>query len=29
MLGMLFQHDNASANLVGVARDADYLVSRW
>ena len=29
MLGMLFQHDNASANLVGVARDAEYLVSRW
>ena len=29
MLGMLFQHDNASANLVGVARDAEYLASRW
>jgi len=29
MLGMLFQHDNASANLVGIARDAEYLASRW
>jgi len=29
MLGMLFQHDNASANMVGVARDAEYLLSRW
>jgi putative flavoprotein involved in K+ transport len=29
MLGMLFQHDSASANLVGVARDAEYLASRW
>ena len=28
MLGMLFQHDNASANLVGIARDAAYLASR-
>jgi putative flavoprotein involved in K+ transport len=27
-LGMLFQHDNASANLGGVARDAEYLSSR-
>ena len=29
MLGMLFQHDNGSANLVGVARDAEYLAARW
>jgi putative flavoprotein involved in K+ transport len=28
MLGMLFQHDNASANLVGIARDAAHLASR-
>jgi putative flavoprotein involved in K+ transport len=28
MLGMLFQHDNASANLVGIARDAAYLAAR-
>jgi len=28
-LGMLFQHDNASANLVGVARDAAYIAERW
>ena len=27
-LGMLFQHDNASANLGGVARDAEYLAAR-
>jgi putative flavoprotein involved in K+ transport len=27
-LGMLFQHDNASANLAGVARDAEYLAAR-
>jgi putative flavoprotein involved in K+ transport len=27
-LGMLWQHDNASANLGGVARDAEYLASR-
>ena len=28
-IGMLWQRDNASANLTGVARDADYLASRW
>jgi putative flavoprotein involved in K+ transport len=28
-LGMLFQLDNGSANLTGVARDAEYLASRW
>ena len=28
-LGLLFQLDNASANLTGVARDAEYLASRW
>ena len=28
-LGMLFQHDNASANLGGVGRDAAYLAERW
>lgn len=28
-LGMLFQHDNASANLAGVGRDAAYLAERW
>jgi putative flavoprotein involved in K+ transport len=28
-LGLLFQLDNGSANLTGVARDADYLASRW
>jgi putative flavoprotein involved in K+ transport len=28
-LGLLWQHDNASANLAGVARDAEYLASRW
>jgi putative flavoprotein involved in K+ transport len=28
-IGMLWQRDNASANLSGVARDADYLASRW
>jgi hypothetical protein len=26
---MLWQRDNASANLAGVARDAEYLASRW
>jgi len=28
-IGMLWQRDNASANLAGVARDAEYLASRW
>jgi putative flavoprotein involved in K+ transport len=28
-LGMLWQLDNGSANLAGVARDAEYLASRW
>ncbi len=28
-LGLLFQLDNGSANLTGVARDAEYLASRW
>jgi putative flavoprotein involved in K+ transport len=29
LIGMLFQLDNGSANLTGVARDAEYLASRW
>ena len=28
-LGLLFQLDQGSANLTGVARDAEYLASRW
>lgn len=28
-IGLLWQHDNASANLLGVFADAEYLVSRW
>jgi putative flavoprotein involved in K+ transport len=28
-IGMLWQRDNASANLSGVARDAEYLAERW
>jgi putative flavoprotein involved in K+ transport len=28
-IGMLFQLDNGSANLIGVHRDAAYLASRW
>jgi putative flavoprotein involved in K+ transport len=28
-LGLLFQLDNASANLLGMERDAAYLASRW
>jgi len=28
-IGMLWQRDNASANLAGVARDAEYIASRW
>lgn len=28
-LGLLFQHNNGSANLAGVAVDAAYLASRW
>ena len=28
-IGLLWQRDNASANLAGVARDAEYLASRW
>ena len=29
MIGALFQHDNGSANLIGVERDAAYLAARW
>ena len=28
-IGLLWQHTNASANLLGVFADAEYLVSRW
>lgn len=28
-IGMLFQHNNGSANLAGVAVDAEYLASQW
>jgi putative flavoprotein involved in K+ transport len=28
-LGLLWQHNQASANFVGVAADADYLASQW
>jgi putative flavoprotein involved in K+ transport len=28
-LGLLWQHNQASANLAGVAKDAEYLTSRW
>lgn len=28
-IGLLWQHTNASANLLGVFADAGYLVSRW
>jgi putative flavoprotein involved in K+ transport len=28
-IGLLWQHNQASANFVGVAADADYLASRW
>ena len=28
-IGLLLQHNNASANLAGVALDAEYLASRW
>jgi len=28
-LGLLWQHNQGSANFVGVAADADYLASRW
>lgn len=28
-IGLLWQRNNASANLAGVAADADYLASRW
>mgnify|MGYP007123204509 CR=1 FL=1 len=28
-IGLLWQHNNASANLLGVFSDAEYLVSRW
>jgi hypothetical protein len=28
-IGMLWQRDNASASLAGVARDAESLASRW
>lgn len=28
-IGLLWQHTNASANLVGLFADAEYLVSRW
>ena len=29
LIGALFQHDNGSANLIGVHRDAGYLAARW
>ena len=28
-IGLLFQHDNGSANLAGVGRDAAFLASTW
>jgi putative flavoprotein involved in K+ transport len=28
-LGLLWQHNNGSANLAGVAVDAEYLAARW
>jgi hypothetical protein len=28
-IGLLFQLDNASANLLGMDRDAAYLAGRW
>lgn len=28
-IGLLWQHNNASANLAGVAVDAEYLASKW
>jgi putative flavoprotein involved in K+ transport len=28
-IGLLLQHNNGSANLAGVAIDAEYLASRW
>ena len=28
-IGLLWQHTNASANLLGVFADAEYLVTRW
>ena len=28
-LGLLWQHNQASANFVGVEADADYLASQW
>jgi putative flavoprotein involved in K+ transport len=28
-IGLVWQRNNASANLAGVAADADYLASRW
>ena len=28
-LGLLWQHNQGSANLAGVAKDAEYLVARW
>ena len=28
-IGLLWQHNNASANLLGLPTDAEYLVSRW
>jgi putative flavoprotein involved in K+ transport len=29
LIGLLWQHNNASANLAGVALDAAYLAARW
>lgn len=29
LVGLLWQHNNASANLSGVTLDAEYLASRW
>lgn len=28
-LGLLFQLDNGSANLIGMQRDAAFLTGRW
>ena len=28
-LGLLWQHNQGSANLGGVAKDAEYLAERW
>jgi putative flavoprotein involved in K+ transport len=28
-IGLLWQHNNASANFAGVGSDAEYLAARW